>query len=265
MPNLNTFINHFRNGFQPDNRFLCQIETTKIFNAIKNQVAATVRTGIVGAIEDLVGTLFGEANNDIGFAADMLARGLLCTGVHLPSRTIQTTVQTMYGFSEHFPVGTGYAPLDCAFMLPLFGTKSAIINSLEDRLLGKILPDNINVFMKNPTTNPLPAFFSAWQNLMQNATNGPESGFNLSFPDDYYTTAHVVTFDRQDNATLTYQFNKVFPVSVEAVPLQWGSDSFAAMGVSFQYSHWQIIKTNPSKLSISIGGIPLIGGGTITF
>ncbi len=260
MPDLNQFINHFRHGFQAENRFLCQIQTQKIYDAVRNQVAATVRTGIFGGIESVFASLLGEQNNDIGFAADMLARGLLCHSAHLPSRAFQTTSQTMYGFQERFPIATEYTPIGCSFYLPLFGAQNPIINSLENFAANALLPDNIHVNIKNPATNPLPFFFSAWQNLIQNATDGPASGFNLKFPDEYYTSMQVMMFDKQDNASLTYMFDKVYPLSVESVPVQWeGSEQFARITVSFAYSTWRIVKTNPSKLTINIGGVPIVG------
>lgn len=244
---------------------MCQIQTLSIYNAIKVQQAGTQRTGIVGAIEDIVGAVLGEGSNDLSFASDLLGRGLLCEATSLPSRAFQTMTQTMYGFSEQFPIAAEYVPITCTFSMPLFGTSSPIITSLENRALEAVLPSAVKVTIKTPATNPLPAFFSAWQNLIQNATNGPASGFNLRFPSEYYTTMQVITYDKQDNVSLVYAFENVYPRLVESVPVSWSADGFAKQQVSFQYSHWHLLHTNPSKLSIGLSGVPFIGGGTINF
>ena len=150
--------------------------------------------------------------------------------------------------------------------MPLFGSSNPVITGLENMVLGELLPENISVTVKNPATNPLPIFFSAWQNLIHDLTDGPASGMNFSFPADYYTTMQIVTFDKQDNASLVYVFDKVYPVVVESVALDWSAqDSFTKLTVSFLYSNWRVIKANPSKLSIGVNVNLPFGGGTLTF
>ncbi len=86
---------------------------------------------------------------------------------------------------------------------------------------------------------------------------------NFKFPAEYYTSMQLIMFDKQDNASLTYVFDKVYPVVVSGSPVSWNSTEISKLDVSFMYSNWRIIKTNPSKLSIGIN--TPIGGGTITF
>jgi hypothetical protein len=229
----------------------------------RSQGLRTARTGILGAIEDIWGSLLGEGLNDIQFAADMVNRGLLCDSTSLPSRGITTMPQTMYGFAENFPVQSEYIPIQCTFLLPMFGAVNPFFNSLENAVVNAVLPDSIQVRIGNPATNPLPMFFAMWQNVIQDASNGVDSGFNFSFPGDYYTTMQLIMFDKQDNASLIYILDRVYPETVTPPAVSWDGTDFAKLTVSFRYSTFRLVKPNPSKLSITVD--TPIGGGTITF
>jgi hypothetical protein len=167
--------------------------------------------GIFNAIENIGAAV--ETKTTMPIVAQWLARGMLCDTTSLPSRGLETTDLSMYGFGEKFPFHTEYVPLDCTFMMPL---------TLGD--------------------NALPRFLNYWQNYIQSGQEGPESGMDFRFPSEYYGSIILAMFDRKNEPTIVYKFTNIYPVTVQSVPVSWEqSNEYLKCAVTFNYSSWKIL------------------------
>src|SRR5579872_3247319 len=145
----------------------------------------------------------------------------------------------MYGITENYPVHTVYTDIQCTFLLPLVSNDNA-----------------------------LPRFFNYWMNFIQNQFNGPDSGLNFTFPDDYRGRMLLSTLDKKDHTTATYFFDRLYPKTVESVPLAWEQQNeLAKLNVTFTYSYWTLLPYQPPPIveistplgTLGIGGQVNIG------
>jgi hypothetical protein len=210
MNHLNNFISEFRDGFQPNNRFKCQLFVPP------GLLQAVITSNIFVEVIDILFPNIGrriDNNFSAPQAGSWLARGLVCESTSLPSRSFEEISQTMYGLSEKYPVHTTYLNHSCTFLLPLL-----------------------------QNDNPIVRFFNFWQNFVQNAFNGPESGLNFQFPDTYRGQMYLTMYDKQDHATVTYFFDRVYPQTVDASNLSWDStNEVLRLPVSFTFSYWKML------------------------
>ena len=235
MPKLNQFISEFRDGFQQGNRFTVQLFVPdNILNVTNNTILQ-----VIDALFPNIGSRL-DPNFSAQRTGSWLARGLVCEATRMPDRSFETSEQTMYGITESYPVHTTYTNLSCTFLMPLVSNDNAV-----------------------------PRFFNYWFNSIQNGFEGPESGYNFTFPDDYRGQMLLTTYDRKDHATITYQFDRVFPKTVSSVELSWdGTNEVAKMVVEFTYSYWKILPFQPPPLveidtpigTIGLGANINIGG-----
>lgn len=213
MRNLSTFISHFTDGFQSANRFLCQII-----------VPETLLTtpGFLGIIDVLFPSVgkFVDPKFSALRVKDWLMRGLVCTSTRVPSRAFETADQHIYGYEEHFPVHQEFTTLDCNFMMPLVQSDSA-----------------------------MPRFFNYWQNLICHMQSGPEEGCDFGWPADYYATIFLTLYDKKNHPSITYQFDKAYPTTVESMDVNWdSSDEVLELPVEFTYSYYKILPFQPPAL-----------------
>lgn len=202
---LKEFLSSFQGGFQRTARFRCQIFVPA---GLLDYVAAS--SGPFTANPDLAG------RQSVAFVKEWLARGLLVESARLPSRGLETIDLTMYGISESFPYHSEYTELDCTFLMPIVRAD-----------------------------NPVPKLFNYWQNYVHNAFHGPRDGLDFRFPNLYYGTILLHMFDTsesKDIPSVSYQFDNVYPKTVESVSVDWNSaDEMAKQGVGFIYSYWRIV------------------------
>lgn len=182
---------------------------------------------IAGQLTSGLGLGVIDAGIGVTNVVKWLYQGFLCDSARTPDRGFATTDLSIYGITEHVPYHAEFSSLDCVFLMP------NTTNILND--------------------NGVPRWFNYWMNQIQNINAGPDSGLDFNFPSDYYATILLTLFDRKDNGTITYQFNKCYPVTVSSVPLSWEStDKFTKLPVSFNYSTWQM---QPHVASTAIGVI----------
>jgi hypothetical protein len=75
-----------------------------------------------------------------------------------------------------------------------------------------------------------------------NAINGLRSNlrsFSLATTAQYKTNATVTQFSKTGLPLRTYNFIGLFPVSVGAIPLDWGTDEIERFDVTFSYDYWE--------------------------
>lgn len=213
MPNLGDFLSEFKHGFQNANRFRVQLFVQPAM--VLNIIAEASLLGIV------------DAGLAVPQAIKWLAQGFLGVNARMPDRSFSTTQMTQYGITEFFPYHAEWSALECTFLMP--HTTS-------------ILRDN-----------GIPRFFNFWQNQIQNISNGPDSGYDFRFPSNYYATAILTLLDRQDNGTISYKFDNVYPSLVHSVNLSWDQDNtFAQLPVQFMFSYFTVM---PHIESVALSSI----------
>ena len=75
-----------------------------------------------------------------------------------------------------------------------------------------------------------------------NAINGLRTNlrnFSLATTAQYKTNATVTQFSKTGDPLRTYNFIGLFPVSVGAIPLDWGTDEIERFDVTFSYDYWE--------------------------
>ena len=160
-------------------------------------------------------------------ARDWLGRGFVCESTNLPDRAFTVTQMTQYGITEQFPFHTEFTSLDCVFNTPLV----------------QMGPEE--------TDNPIPRVFHAWQNLIQDLSSTyEESSRDFTFAgsssvDGYYGEIQLGVFDRQNNLTLAYEFQRVYPRVVQATPVTWKEENeLAKLSIGFTFSIWRPIQAS---------------------
>jgi hypothetical protein len=229
MNSIQDFISTFRKGFQETNRFICQVyvQPEMVARIIADSATGDLGGSLLGQISSIVQTAASIENSVLSVpqVVKWLAQGYLCNDVRLPSREFGTTDLSMYGITEHFPVHTEYSAITCQFMMPY-------------------------AYISNDSA--VPRFFNYWQNQIQHAQRGPDSGFDFNFPSDYYGTMLITTFDRKNKGGLTYKFTNVYPKTVDSVPLSWAlQDQYCMLPVSFNFSYFTVLPVADS-LALSL-------------
>jgi hypothetical protein len=214
---LSTFLSEFHTGFQKSSRFECQLYPPMGF--LQSILSSSILTSIVDIVAPSIGqridTKFSMQN-----IVQWLARGLMVESTTLPSRALETTPLNMYGISEQLPYSTEYTDLSCTFVMPLVASDC-----------------------------PIPRFFDYWQNFIHANKNGPDAGLDFRFPNEYYATMVLSLFDNQDHHSVSYKFEKVYPMLVQSVPVSWdASNEFLKFNVTFAYSYWTIVPYEPPPL-----------------
>ncbi len=78
-----------------------------------------------------------------------------------------------------------------------------------------------------------------WSNAINSNRGNIRSG-NAATPTSYTTDALVTQYGKTGNILKTYNFVGMFPVSVEAIGLDWGTnDTIEEYTVSFAYQWWE--------------------------
>lgn len=222
MKYLSQFMSEFRGGFQHNNRFLCQVFVPETM--LREILTNNILLEIVDVLFPNIGRRL-DTNFSVPQVQNWLGRGLVCESARLPDRGFNTIPVHQYGFTEEVPNKSTHSTFDCVFRMPLVGG------------------DNI-----------VPRFFSYWQHYIQNAGKGTESSFDFRFPNSYYGSIYLSLYDRQNNPTITYHFERVYPMTVSTNGVGWEAENqFMTLPVSFNYSTWKIIPyTPPPILTIEI-------------
>lgn len=162
-------------------------------------------------------------------AWDWLAKGILCESTNLPDRAFAETQMTQYGLTEQFPYHTEFTSLQCVFSAPL-------------KMSGESTNDN-----------PVLRFFHAWQDLIQDMKQGYDSTRDFTFSgtnhtNGYYGEIQLGIFDRQNNLTLAYEFERVYPQIIQATPVTWQEENeLTKIAIGFTFSAWHPISPDKAK------------------
>ena len=146
---------------------------------------------------------FGDLN--AADATDVLRKNDLrfrCETAQLPSRTIMTTEQKIYGYTEKYPYATSYDDITLNFF---------VSETMQEKKL-----------------------FDNWLNYVH-----PKSTYNMRFKNQYETTITIKQYDMENVNTHTVKLLEAYPIAVGELELNWASESIHILPVVFAYSRWE--------------------------
>lgn len=132
-----------------------------------------------------------------------IGRGLKfrCETAQLPSRTLATVDQKTYGPIEKYPYLTTYNDLDLTFIVD---------GDMKQKYI-----------------------FDTWLEYINPAYTN-----NFKYKDEYSTIITVNQYDSENKLTYVADFYEVYPISVNQLDLDWSSDGYHKLTVTFAYTRW---------------------------
>jgi hypothetical protein len=125
-----------------------------------------------------------------------------CETAQLPGRHLTVSQQKTFGPYEKFPVHTTYNDIDLSF----------------------IIDGDMRVR----------EFFDSWLNLIN-----PDNTFNIEYKSNYVTDIFINQYDLQNNLTYQVRLVDAFPMNINQLDLNWGSDAVHKVHVTFAYTYWE--------------------------
>lgn len=117
------------------------------------------------------------------------------------------------------------------FELPYFGRK---VQYAGDRTFA---PWRVSVF--NDEDFAIKNSLEAWMEQIQSTVSNVRSGAAGINGQGYKGQANVTQFGKTGNVIKAYKFHGLFPVSIDAVRLDWNAtDSIQSFDVTFKYDYW---------------------------
>jgi hypothetical protein len=154
---------------------------------------------------------------------------LRCEKAELPSRTFATTEQK-FGAApvEKYPYAPEYNELNLDFL---------VSGDMSEKI-----------------------FFDAWLDYIS-----PTYSYNFKYKSDYVTTMQINQYDLTNNLTYSVNIIDAYPISVNQLDLDWGSENFHKLTVVFAYTNWQnnsiqslgtsLLQTTISQITAGFGGL----------
>lgn len=125
-----------------------------------------------------------------------------CENAQLPGRTFATAEQKTYGPVEKYPYLNTYTDIDMTFIV-------------DDDMTQKI-------------------FFDAWLNYINPLYNN-----NMRYKGDYSTVVTVNQYDVTNQISYSVNLYDAYPISINQMDLDWSSDGYHKLNVTFAYTYWQ--------------------------
>jgi hypothetical protein len=156
-----------------------------------------------------------------------------CENATLPGRTFSTVDQKTYGPIEKYPTLTSFTDIDLTFIV--------------DDDMGEKL------------------FFDAWLNFINPLYNN-----NFRYKSDYATVITINQYDVTNQLTYSINLYDAYPISMNQMDLDWNSDGFHKLSVTFAYTYWknnslqslgmELVDAGINAVSSAFGGL---GGSAI--
>lgn len=125
-----------------------------------------------------------------------------CETAQLPARTLGTTEQKTYGPTEKFPYMTNFTDLDLTFIVDDdMGTKK---------------------------------FFDAWLEYIN-----PLYSNDFQYKENYSADIRINQYSLDNKLTYSVNVLDAYPISVNQLDLDWGSDGYHKLNVTFAYTRWE--------------------------
>lgn len=138
-----------------------------------------------------------------------------CEHAQLPGRTFATTEQKTYGPIEKYPYLSTFTDIDLTF----------------------IVDDDMNQKV----------FMDAWLNYIN-----PQYNNNFRFKSDYSTVITVNQYDVNNELSYSVNLYDAFPVSMNQLDLDWSTDGYHKLSVTFHIHTGKTILSSPMVCSWSM-------------
>lgn len=152
-----------------------------------------------------------------------------CESTNLPGKTLATTEQKIGSTPvEKYPYQTTFNDIDMTFIVD---------GDMSEK-----------------------KFFDAWLNYIN-----PSYNYNFKYKGDYVTTITVNQYDVSNQLTYSVDLIDAFPISVNQMDLDWSSDGYHKLNVTFAYTQWrnnslenialEIVEAGIDSISNAFGGL----------
>lgn len=125
-----------------------------------------------------------------------------CESAMLPGRNLETTGMKIYGVNELFPVATTFDNVTLTF------------------LVGDDMAEK--------------SFFDSWLNWIQ-----PTITYDTKYKADYAVMLRINQYDVRNKLSLSIDLMDAYPIQVNQLDLDWTSDAFHKLSVTFAYTSWR--------------------------
>jgi len=108
--------------------------------------------------------------------------------------------------------------------------------------------------------------FTSWQSMIVgNHSRQQDIKFysSIGYYNNYVSQAIILQYDQEGNVTYTLGLQEAYPIIVNSLPLNWGSEELHKLTVQFTYKHFQEIDEpalgNRARTSRGRGGLTISG------
>lgn len=127
---------------------------------------------------------------------------LRCESTELPGRSLMTTSMKIYGIEEKFPYLSSYNDVSLTFIVS------------DDMIEKKI--------------------FESWLDYIH-----PSATFNFKYKDEYSSNLKITQYDLKKTESYQVLLKRAYPIAVNPLSLDWGSDGYHKLTVTFVYDYWE--------------------------
>lgn len=127
---------------------------------------------------------------------------LRCESAELPGRSLGTAGMKIYGVEEKFPYMTAYNDMSLTFIVG---------DDMQEK-----------------------KFFDAWLNWIT-----PSFSYDVKYKADYAVIIRVNQYDLRSKSSYSVDLIDAFPIAVTPLQLDWSSDGYHKLTVTFAYTSWR--------------------------
>lgn len=125
-----------------------------------------------------------------------------CESAQFPGRTLATVGQKSYNIEEMFPYQTTYDKIALTFI---------VSSDMDEK-----------------------KFFDAWLDWIN-----PSINYNFRYKQDYAVALRINQYDAENKITYSVDLMDAYPIAINQMELDWSSDGYHKLTVSFEYTTWK--------------------------
>jgi hypothetical protein len=134
---------------------------------------------------------------------------LRCENAELPGRTLSTAQMKIYGAEESFPYQTTFSDITLTFIVG---------DDMRERNL-----------------------FDGWLDWIN-----PTVTYDFQYKQNYVSDITITQYNLQNRPSYSVTLKDAFPTAINAMDLDWSSDAYHKLNVTFAYTSW---KNNSAQAS----------------